>query len=220
MNLRHLNPRNPGTVETAPAERAPSRPDIVRPDPSEAHHLAGIVADAFFLLRPSVWLVSDPGDRATVMRDYFAIAVEHAFEHGHIDAFADRSAVAVWFHNTKDVPEPADYDRRRRDACGRWTENFVFLDGLLARNHPREPHHHLAFIAVNPYMQNRGRGTALLQHHHDLLDAAEIPSYLEAASERLTRVYEKHGYRKSDPFYLAADGPPFWPMHRDPNPEN
>ncbi len=220
MNPHRTNSRYPGIAEAGLTGRVTGRADIVRPDPSEAHHLAGLVADAFFLLRPSIWLVADPGNRATVMRDYVAIAVEHAFTHGHVDAYADRSAVAVWFHNTAPVPEPADYDRRRLAACGRWTENFVFLDGLLARNHPRHPHHHLAFLAVSPMVQNQGRGTALLKHHHDLLDSARLPAYLEAGSEPLTRVYAKHGYRTGDPFHLAADGPAFWPMHRDPAPRS
>jgi ribosomal protein S18 acetylase RimI-like enzyme len=210
-STRHLSP---GT----PVHTAPGAPSVVRPDPSEAQNLAGLVADAFFLLPPSIWLVREPDYRATVMRDYFAIAVEHAFHHGVIETLPDRSAVAVWFDNTRPAPPPADYELRRMTACGKWTERFVYLDGLLERHHPREPHHHLAFLAVAPNAQGTGRGTTLIRHHHASLDAAGIPAYLEAASQRLVPYYEQHGYTKGEPFYLAAGGPAFWPMTREPQP--
>jgi GNAT superfamily N-acetyltransferase len=193
-------------------------PAVVRPDPAEARNFAGLIADAFFLLRPSIWLVPEPDHRAPIVRNYVEIAVTHAFVHGHVDVLEDRSAVAVWFHNTTPVPPPPDYDRRRLVACGRWTERFVFLDGLFESNHPHEPHHHLAFLAVAPTVQGTGRGGALLRHHHAALDAAGIPAYLEAASDLNRRIYQRHGYDAGEPFYLAADGPPFWPMWREPRP--
>jgi ribosomal protein S18 acetylase RimI-like enzyme len=191
---------------------------VVPAHPSEASDLAGLVADAFFALPPSIWLV--PAEhahlRATVMRDYFTIAVEHAFHHGTVETVPNRSAVAVWFDNTTVYPDPENYELRRAAACGRFTERFVFLDDLLHSRHPTRPHHHLAFLAVSPYTQGRGLGTALLRHHLNTLDAAGVPSYLEAASQRLVGVYTKFGYQPGDQLHLAASGPPFTQMWREP----
>jgi GNAT superfamily N-acetyltransferase len=191
-------------------------PAIVRADPAETRALAALVADAFFLLPPSIWLVPEPDFRAPVMREYFAIAVQHAFAHGIVETLADRSGVAVWFDNTRPAPPPADYEQHRLTACGRWAERFVYLDGELGRHHPAEPHQHLAFLAVAPNVQGTGRGTALLHHRHEVLDGQRLPAYLEAASERLVGVYQRFGYQAGDPFYLAADGPSFYPMWREP----
>ncbi len=205
---RYTNCAPPGTV-----------PGILAANPAEARELAGLVADAFFALPPSIWLV--PAEhahlRATVMRDYFTIAVDHAFRHGTVETVANRSAVAVWFDNTTPIPEPDDYELRRAAACGRFTERFIFLDDLLHSRHPTEPHHHLAFLAVSPYAQGRGLGTALLRHRLAALDAAGVPSYLEAASQRLVGVYAKFDYQPGDPLHLAASGPPFIPMWREPH---
>jgi GNAT superfamily N-acetyltransferase len=215
MIARNVSTRHRVHPRSCSAERA-DLPEVVRADPSEAHNLAGLIADSFFLLRPSIWLVPEPDWRASVMRDYFEIAVEHAFHHGAVETLVDRSAVAVWFDYTQPIPEPSGYDQRRAEACDRWTERFVFLDGLLESHHPRDPHHHLAMIGVALNVQGTGRGTALLNHRHQELDAGGVSAYLEAASERLIAVYEKHGYLAGHPFYLAADGPPFYPMTRDP----
>jgi ribosomal protein S18 acetylase RimI-like enzyme len=210
---RHLH-RHPG--------QTPHHPDnelgVVPADPSEAGTLAGLIADAFFALPPSIWLV--PAEhahlRATVMRDYFTIAVEHAFHHGVVETVPNRSAVAVWFDNTTTYPKPDNYELRRAAACGRFTERFVFLDDLLHSRHPARSHHHLAFLAVSPYTQGRGLGTALLRHRLKALDSAGVPSYLEAASQRLVGVYTKFGYQPGDQLHLAASGPPFTQMWREP----
>lgn len=59
-------------------------------------------------------------------------------------------------------------------------------------------------------------GAALLDHQHAALDRAGIPAYLEASNVDNRRLYLRHGYRSAAPFHLPFDGPPLWPMWRDP----
>jgi len=40
-------------------------------------------------------------------------------------------------------------------------------------------------------------------------------AYLDAASERNKRLYERHGFQAEDPF-APPGGPPLWPMWRQP----
>jgi GNAT superfamily N-acetyltransferase len=218
MNGHNASTRHRDIPPIRTPQPAGELPAIIRADASQAHHLAGLIADSFRHLPPSQWLVPDAVDRPEVLRDFFTIAVEHAAHHGIVDTLADGSAVAVWFDHTRPdgVPEPFDYDNRRRQACGRYTEQFMYLDELLARNYPPEPHFHLAFIAVAEAVQGTGRGTALLRHRHNSLDGGCWSAYLEAASERLVTVYEKFGYLASEPMRLGSDGPLFYPMLRLP----
>jgi ribosomal protein S18 acetylase RimI-like enzyme len=216
MSQRRMNARPVHLV--AAAEQRSGPPVAVRAQPSEAHELAGLVADSFFDLAPSRWLVNDPGERATVLRDYFEIEIRHAFDYGHVATFADRAGVLVVIDMTKALPEPDEYEARRLAACGRYTENFVFLEGEFERHFPREKFSYLPLLAVYGYAQGRGLGTALLDDYHRDLDTAGTLSYLEAPSERHVRFYERHGYRAGEPFYLPSDGPPFWPMTRTPQP--
>jgi GNAT superfamily N-acetyltransferase len=188
-------------------------PPVVRADPSSLRDVAHVIAEAFFDLPPSVWLVAEPGMRIEILRAYFALQVEHAFKYGHVDMLEDESAVAVWFHNTRIVPEPADYPRRLREACGNWAERFLRMEQVLHANMPEDPNHHLAFLAVSTGKRGTGRGTALLRHHLTEVDRAGILAYLDAASEPLTGYYQQFRFHRARPLFLP-EGPAFYPMVR------
>lgn len=186
---------------------------IRRAGPADAARVAELIATAFASLAAVNWLVPDPAPRLRIMTDDFRILVGHALQYGHIDLVDEGPAVAVWFDRTGPVPEPPDYDRRLAAACGEWTDRFRILDRLFEGNHPEEPHHHLAFLAVHPGRQRRALGTALLQHHHTALDDEGVPAYLEASSPGSRDLYLRHGYELRDTFALP-DGTLFWPMWR------
>jgi GNAT superfamily N-acetyltransferase len=193
-----------------------SAPAIVRADARDAAQVADRIAEAFFDLAAAAWLVPDTSQRRGILRDDFRILVDHAVDHGEIHLLEDRSAVAVWFHRDRPVPEPDRYEQRLVAACGPYTERFATLDKLFDLHHPTAPHHHLALLAVKPEVQGTGRGTALLRHHHDSLDAAELPAYLEASSTQSRDLYARHGYQARETFALP-DGTLFWPMWRPPH---
>ncbi|QFU88782.1 N-acetyltransferase [Amycolatopsis sp. YIM 10] len=191
--------------------------EIRRARAAEAGPIAGLIATAFEPLDVSRWLVPEPAPRRATLAANFRILVEYVLAHGHIDVIGDRAA-AVWLPQEAgvDLPPPPDYDARLLAACGPYTDRFLALDDAFAANHPHEPHHHLAFLAVHPEVQGRGLGAALLRHHHARLDAAGTAAYLEASNLRATALYEREGYEFSGaPFHLP-DGPPFHPMWREP----
>ena len=188
---------------------------IRRATPADAAGVAEIIATAFAPLAAVRWLVPEPAERTRVMTANFRIFVEHAIEYGYVDLIDEAPAAAVWFPRTGPLPEPADYDRRLAAACGRWTDRFRVLDSLFEDNHPSEPHHHLALLAVQPGRQGGGLGSVLLRRAHAELDAAAIPAYLEASSTRSRDLYLRLGYEVREPFRLP-DGTPFWPMWRPP----
>lgn len=190
---------------------------IRRAGPADAARVAELVAAAFAPLAAVNWLLPEPDPRARlrVMTADFRILVDHALEYGHVDLADEGPAAAVWFDRTGPVPEPPDYDRRLAAACGEWAGRFRVLDELFEENHPGEPHHHLALLAVHPGRQGRGLGSALLRHHHAALDGGGVPAYLEASSPGSRDLYLRHGYALRETFALP-DGTLFWPMWRPP----
>jgi hypothetical protein len=71
---------------------------------------------------------------------------------------------------------------------------------------------------VLPPWQATGRGSALLAHHRQYLDATGTPAYLEASSPRSRDLYTRFGYRAAGQAFRLPDGPAFWPMWRQPHP--
>lgn len=193
--------------------------DVIRADDADAGRLSQVIADAFFDLPPSRWLIADPVARRDVFPGYFLMFVEHALATGIVHTTPDRSAVAVWrFVPGDQQAGPADYDKRLAALTEPWTGRFVTFDAALDRCHPTGvPHHYLAMIAVRPDRQGAGIGAGLLRSYHQQIDEADgALAYLEASSQRVRSLYLRHGYasRPDSPFYLPDGGPPIWPMLR------
>lgn len=166
------------------------------------------------------WLMPDDGLRRQSSPEYFAIFAEHAVHHGEVYASVDPidgklSGVALWFPLTHVIPSPVDYDSRLKDVTGSAYDRVCELDAALEAEHPLGPHHYLAFVAVRPDRQNLGIGSALLARHHARLDRAGLGAYLEANDPRNRELYLRHGYQSRPPV-LLPDGPPVWPMWREP----
>jgi GNAT superfamily N-acetyltransferase len=86
----------------------------------------------------------------------------------------------------------------------------------IESNHPHEPHYYLAFIGVEPELQGRGIGTALLQPILERCDQEGMPAYLEASAPRNRTCYERQGFEVTEEFRFPRDGPPSWRMWREP----
>lgn len=181
----------------------------------DASDVARLIAGAFHDLAVGRWLAADPDQRLACMRRQFALIVAHAISRGQVNVTADRAGAAVWFDRTVPVPEPPGYDDHLREICGPLLERFVALDAAFIAHHPQAPHHHAAFLAVHPDAQGRGRGRALLEHHHRELDRQQIPAYLEASDTTTRDLYARFGYRCTSVIELP-DGPTMWPMWREP----
>lgn len=193
-----------------------SGPEIIRlrAEDASAEEIAHLIATAFHHLEVAKWLAADPLTRLETMSAQFSILVSHALDHGRLDMTSDGHAVAVWVDLTAPIPGPARYEQRLREACGGQLAQFETLDEALEEHHPHAPHHHLAFLAVRPGHQDRGRGTALLEHHHGELDEDGIAGYVEASSPANRRLYARHGYGDIGSPIMLPRGPHMWPMWR------
>lgn len=89
------------------------------------------------------------------------------------------------------------------------------LDDFLRTHHPRAPHFFLAVLGVEPDLQGRQLGSALLQTLSARADAAGLPCYLETDREPAKRLYMRHGYEVVGEHDLAnLGGVRFWRMQR------
>jgi len=94
---------------------------------------------------------------------------------------------------------------------------FPALD-RVGRRHPTRLHWYLFAIGVDPALQGRGIGSALLAAVLPRCDADRMPAYLEASRPENVRLYERHGFRVLEEVRMAPDAPPLWTMLREANP--
>ncbi|MEV4824547.1 GNAT family N-acetyltransferase [Micromonospora sp. NPDC049274] len=181
----------------------------------DAEPLVAVLTEAFFDGPVADWLVPDHRDRQIVYRRYFELVFNHGLDNGHVDTTADLSAVAIWYPRAE--PRRGDsreYQVALEAATGTYAPKFALLDAVFEAFHPSEPHHYLAYVAVQPEQQRRGVGAALLDHHHRQLDALGMPAYLEASNLRNRELYVRLGYRAGPPLILPTTGPTIWRMWR------
>ena len=103
--------------------------------------------------------------------------------------------------------ETADPDNERAELVGR-------LTGAV---HPHDrAHEYLLMIGVSPERQGEGIGEALMRGVLERCDREGIPAYLEASSERSRGLYERLGFTFMGRTVDLPEGPPMWPMWREP----
>ncbi|MEV6814472.1 GNAT family N-acetyltransferase [Micromonospora sp. NPDC051296] len=182
---------------------------------TDAGPLIAVLAEAFHEGPLADWLIPDPDDRRTVYYRYFRDALQHGLQHGEVYTTGDQSAVTIWYPRLE--PAPADTRQRLETLeriAGPYAPKFVLLEEMFDAAHPDQPHHYLAYAAVDPARQNRGVGAAMLTHHHRRLDQLGLPAYLEASNMRNRRLYLRHDYTAGLTIVLPSGGPTIWRMWR------
>jgi GNAT superfamily N-acetyltransferase len=210
-------PRPARPLSTA---RPSPQPGAITASPADTDALSHLIADAFFGLPPSRWLIADPATRRAIFPAYFRIYVEHTIATGIVHTTPDRTAAALWLPTGTGLPgPPPGYGQRLAAVTGPHYARFACFDATLQCHHPAgTAHHHLALMAVAPGHQGHGTGSMLLRAHHATLDDGGIPAYLEAATGRTRHLYHRHGYtlRPDAPIRLPDSGTLLWPMWREP----
>ncbi|WP_055694483.1 GNAT family N-acetyltransferase [Streptomyces prasinopilosus] len=141
---------------------------------------------------------------------------------GRIDLTEDGSACALWMSVPADdhgTGDPADDEgpARVRRAVDPENERVEMISRLTAEVHPTgRAHEYLWMIGVVPDRQGEGLGTALIGSVLDRCDREGLPAYLEASSARSRLLYERLGFAPVREPLQLPDGPPMWPMWREP----
>jgi GNAT superfamily N-acetyltransferase len=86
----------------------------------------------------------------------------------------------------------------------------------MEERHLREPHFYVRTVGVRTALQRQGVGPALMQPTLERADSAELPTYIEASSQRSAALYERLGFVHIDVLELPEGGPPVWLMRRPP----
>jgi GNAT superfamily N-acetyltransferase len=86
----------------------------------------------------------------------------------------------------------------------------------LEAAHPKEPHHYLAILGVDPAHQGKGLSRKLVEPILARADAERRIAYLETAKESNLPVYRRFGFEVTGEL-KALDAPKLWRMTRKPS---
>ena len=186
-----------------------------------------VLAAAFADGAVAGWLDPYPSTRCRHTVDHVHDTVQDALDHGIVrvvEADGEVVAAALWrptpthtLHAANPTNTPTDA-AHPRDDIAHVTHRLRLLQALMLETAPRRPHHYLHYLGVRPDRQNHGIGTHLLTAHHSLLDTMEIPAFAHADDARNHALLTRHGYTDIGGPIALPDGPPIWPMWREPPP--
>ena len=154
---------------------------------------------------------------------FFEASIRLGMARGEVQALPSTAGVAVWLSpGTGKVGFGAMLRSGMFGATlgmgvrsiRRFGNLYRYIEPLEDQNVPG-PHWVLMFIGVDPELQGKGLGHALISPVLERADAEGLPCYLDTGNPRNLSFYHRHGFGVVDEVELP-DGPTAWAMVRQP----
>lgn len=190
-------------------EHATSPDAIAHLAPAGVPTAAGVLARAMTEDPGWIHLFPDPATRRRRLTRVFELAVGRLYLDLGESFAVDGAAAAIWAPpGTHAVPWSAALGLIPRLGwlIGRRTPAALRMYREMARRAPREPHHYLAALGVDPAHQGRGLGAAIIQPVLDRCDQTRTLAWLESTNPRNHAFYRRVGFVSADE--LAIPGGP------------
>jgi ribosomal protein S18 acetylase RimI-like enzyme len=199
--------------------------DIARVREDQIDIAAGVLARAFQLDPPMLYVCPDPVSRARVLPSMMKAFVTYAWMFGEpLTTSKKIEAVALWLP-LDDLSETPERDGRAgidqipamlgADAFTR----LMHIANATGRFHQRSApgkHLYLSFLGVEPSRQGQGLGSALIRPMLERADAEGLPCYLDTFQPRNVPLYQKHGFEITIEEVEPNSGVRGWGFLREP----
>jgi GNAT superfamily N-acetyltransferase len=181
-----------------------STTDIARVREDQIDIAAGVLARAFQLDPPMLYICPDPASRARVLPSMMKAFVTYATMFGEPLTISEKpEAVALWLPLDDLIEDPArdrraGIDRMHAMLDAETLTRFMHIVRTVERFHRRTAigkHLYLSTLGVEPSRQGQGLGSALIRSMLERADAEGLPCYLETCQPRNIPLYQKHGFK-------------------------
>lgn len=196
--------------------------DVRRAGPGDAERVGTAYRVASADEEVNAWIMAAGGLPPELFADYLADFIGKAI--GEDEVWVAGEGGEVWGVSVWQTVE--SIDRFFADAAQMAAiasqhglpalERAARVERVMAEAHPREfPHLYLHSIATVPEHRGRGVGAAILAERLRLAAQTGMPVYLEASTERSSRLYERLGFApEGERIALPGKGPELIPMWR------
>ena len=168
------------------------------------------------------WIFPDARRRSQSLRVLNRVPLEYGLRHGRVTQSNGGLAAAIWIPPGHTITLSGMIRDGILGVPGRVGfrpfARFLGANSVMGRLHKKfvpEPHWYLLIVAVDPELQGRGVGTALVAEGLARADQSACPCYLETSEERNIAFYERHGFAVVASAPLGKGGPTGWAMRRD-----
>lgn len=173
------------------------------------------------------WVFPDPAARLRGLRRLNRVPLEYGLRYGYVRQSDEGGCVAIW------IPPGLPMSPGRMVRCGMLAvplrtglgplARFGGANGVMDKIHKRHmsgPHWELLIVGVDPALQGRGRGSALVRDGLARADESGLPCYLNTNTPANVPFYERLGFSVLEEATLGKDGPAAWAMRRDATPQS
>jgi GNAT superfamily N-acetyltransferase len=202
------------------AAEGPREPHIREVTPEDVPGLNRSLARAFYEDPVFGWMLPDAADRVRRAERGFAFYLRKVYLPHHECFMLDGGGGgALWLPPGRwhlSLLEQLRLAPGMIAATGRRLPWIMMALATIESNHPSAEHHYLAFVGLEPELQGKGLGTALMRPIIDRCERERVGAYLEASSPRNRACYERQGFEVTEEFSFPRGGPPSWRMWREP----
>jgi ribosomal protein S18 acetylase RimI-like enzyme len=181
--------------------------------PSDQAQAIAVVVLAFSTDPMARWTYPDSHDYLTYFPQIVKAFGGRAFQHGsgyYVDGFL---GAALWLPPDVGPIEDEMIALLQQTVSEQKHHELFSVMEQMGNYHPSEPHWYLPLIGVDPTVQGKGYGSALMEHALIACDRGKLPAYLESSNPRNIPLYERHGFEVAGTIQ-AGSSPPIYPMLR------
>ncbi len=159
------------------------------------------------------WAFPKEHDYSTIFPKFTRAFGGSAFLHNSAHCTEDFGGVALWLPPNVHFDENAVSKLLESEAPDSIRGDLFAVLDQMEQYHPTEPHWYLPLIGVDPAVQNKGYGGALMKHALEQCDRDHALAYLESTNPKNVSLYQRHGFEALGTIQKGTS-PPLVPMLR------
>lgn len=178
--------------------------------------LEKVLARAFDDLPGTNWVCLQDRHRTERVQKFMSLGLHLALPFGEIYTTRDQTGAAMWLPPGKTTSVVTGITKGIGVTGVRHGICAGIISMMIEKHNPKIPHWELLEFGVEPSLQGKGIGCALLQPILNRCDQEHIPAYVVTQTEKNIQFYERRGFKVKDRLNLPFGFPETYCMWREP----